>query len=468
MLDLGCPAPSGGPRLRRSARPDPAAPSLPLIAMPPLPRAFVGFVALVVLVAACGGGGGGDKESASSTSTSSTTKAPPAKGNVDGALVVGQLAPLTGELASISKSLTAPVQIAVNEVNAAGGFNGNPVGLAIADAGGAATPAVARTSLGTLLDTNGVDAVIGPPSSGTTLELLDTIRQSATLQCSGSNSAPELSTANSGGYYFRTSPPDRLQAVALARMAVAEGRRRPVLVIRNDTYGNAFVKGLEEELKQGGAELAGPIIRYNPAAPDLAQVAARMKARNPDSVVAITSVDDGARLLKAMVAAGVGPNQLPMYTADGLQSMSLAASVDPATPSLVQGIRGTGPAAAPAGVASPFADALRRAGALPIFSAYYYDCTILTALAAVQAGSDDPAKMKNAFAKSLRGSTDCTTFTACVQALTAGQTIHYRGASSRFDRWDRFEPGEGTYDLWAYGGDGRVVTAPPQSQIHIP
>ena len=52
--------------------------------------------------------------------------------------------------------------------------------------------------------------------------------------------------------------------------------------------------------------------------------------------------------------------------------------------------------------------------------------------------------------------------------LTAGQTIHYRGASSRFDRWDRFEPGEGAYDLWAYGSDGRVVTAPPQSQIHVP
>jgi branched-chain amino acid transport system substrate-binding protein len=437
--------------------------------MPSPRRAFVGFVALAVLLAACGGGGSDDQDSASSTTSSSTTKSASAQdSNVDGTLVLGQLAPLTGELASISKSLTAPVQIAVNEVNAAGGFNGKPVGLAVADAGGATAPTVARDSLRTLLDTNGVDAVIGPPSSGTTLELLDTIRRSATLQCSGSNSAPELSAANSGGYYFRTAPPDRLQALALARIVVAEGRRRPAVVIRNDSYGNAFARGLVPELKRGGAKLAGPLIRYNPAAPDLARVAARVKAANPDSVVAIASVDDGARLLKAMVAAGVGPNQLPMYTADGMQSMSLAASVDPATPRLLQGISGTAPAAAPAGIASPFADALRRAGVLPIFSAYYYDCTILTALAAVQAGSDDPAKMKTAFAKSLRGSTDCTTFTACVQALNAGQTIHYRGASSRFDRWDRFEPGEGVYDRWAYGGDGRVVTAPPQSQLHVP
>ncbi len=435
--------------------------------MPSPRRAFAGFVALVLMLGACGGGGG-DKQSGSSTSSTTAKAAAKTRSNVDGTLILGQLAPLTGELASISKSLTAPVQIAVDEVNAAGGFNGKPVGLAVADDASGSNPTIAPASLNTLLNTNGVDVVMGPASSGTALALLDTMRRTGTLDCSGSNSAPELSTADSGGYYFRTAPPDRLQAVALARMVLAEGKRKPALVIRNDAYGDAFVPGLTDALKAGGVKPAGPAIRYDAAAADLAKVAARVKARSPDSVIAIASVDDGARLVKAMVAAGIGPNQLPMYTADGMQSMALAAQVNPASPGLVQGIRGTAPAASPAGIVSPFADALRRAGVLPIFSAYYYDCAILTVLAAVQAKSDDPAKMKGAFAKSLHGTTDCATFTACVQALTAGQTIHYRGASSRFDRWDRFEPGEGTYDLWSYGGDGRVVTAPPQAQVHVP
>ena len=93
----------------------------------------------------------------------------------------------------------------------------------------------------------------------------------------------------------------------------------------------------------------------------------------------------------------------------------------------------------------------------PIFSAYYYDCTILTALAALQAGSDDPAKMKAAFAKSLHGTTDCATFAACVQALAAGQDDPLPGASSRFDRWDRFEPGEGATTAGAMAGGQRVT-----------
>ena len=84
--------------------------------------------------------------------------------------------------------------------------------------------------------------MIGPTASGTALDLLDTIRtESGTSQCSGSNSAPELSVADSGGYYFRTAPPDRLQATALARVLVQDGKRKPVIVVRKDAYGNAFV-----------------------------------------------------------------------------------------------------------------------------------------------------------------------------------------------------------------------------------
>jgi branched-chain amino acid transport system substrate-binding protein len=434
--------------------------------MAPFRRALVVFVALAVLGAGCSGGDGdGDK---AGTGTSTTTGSRPEQSHVDGTLIFGQLAPQTGSLATIVKSLTAPVQIAVDEINAAGGFNGKPVGLAVADDASGADPDVAAASLATLLQTNGADAILGPTASGTALELLNTVRDAKILQCSGSNSAPELSTADSGGYYFRTAPPDRLQAVAIARMALNEGRRKPAVVVRDDAYGTVFATGLRRELRKGGATPAGPVITYDPASEDLTAVGKRVAARAPDSVIAISLVDDGARLVNALHAAGVGPNQLPLYTGDGMQDLAFASTVNPANPGLVQGIRGTAPAAAPAGIASPFTDALRRAGVLPIFSAYYYDCAILTGLAAVQAGSDDPTKMKAAFAKSLRGDTDCATFTECVKALQAGQTIHYRGASSRFDRWDRFEPGEGAYDLWSYGADGRVVTAPPQSQLHIP
>ena len=86
----------------------------------------------------------------------------------------------------------------------------------------------------------------------------------------------------------------------------------------------------------------------------------------------------------------------------------------------------------------------------------------------MQARSDDPSKMKDAFVKNLRGTTGCSTFAVCAQALAARMTIHYRGASSPFDRWDRNEPGQGAYDVWSYAGDGTVVRGTPAQQIRVP
>ncbi len=241
-----------------------------------------------------------------------------------------------------------------------------------------------------------------------------------------------------------------------------------MIVARDDAYGATFTNRVRRELAKQKITVAGPTITYPPDARDLAAVAARVKARNPDSIVAISLTDDGARLVKALTAAGIGPGAVPLFAPDGMQSTTFHTSVDAANPAAVKGIVGTAPAAAPATPENAFTAAMRRAGVAPIFSAYYYDCTVLMALAAQQAKSDDGVKMRSTFAKSLRGATDCASFAACKQALQQGKTIHYRGASSRFDRWAGNEPGQGTYDVWSYGPDGAVVTGPPTQQIPVP
>ena len=60
-----------------------------------------------------------------------------------------------------------------------------------------------------------------------------------------------------------------------------------------------------------------------------------------------------------------------------MQSTTFHTKVNPANPAR-GGIIGTAPAAAPAGPETAFTTALRCAGVEPIFSADYYDCTVLT------------------------------------------------------------------------------------------
>jgi branched-chain amino acid transport system substrate-binding protein len=427
---------------------------------------FQGVVVVVLLavVAACSGSS--DSEG-SSTTTSSTTR-PAARGNRDGTLAFGQLAPLSGRLASISRSLTTPVRIAVDEINAAGGVNGKPVTLKVADDGGGENEDVADRALDGLLRGEKVDAIIGPTATGTALDQLDAVRDAGAIECSGSNSAEELSNASATGAYFRTAPPDRLQALALARLVGSSGRRRPVIVARDDAYGDTFTSRVRRELAKQRIATAGPAITYAPDAPDLTAVARKVKARNADSVIAIALTEDGARLVKALTAQGIGPGARPLFAPDGMQSTTFHTNVDAANPAAVKGIVGTAPAAAPATPENAFTAAMRRAGVAPIFSAYYYDCTVLLALASQQAKSDDAVLMRSTFAKSIDGATDCASYGECKRALQLGKTIHYRGASSRFDIWDGNEPGQGTYDVWSYGPDGAVVTGPPTQQIAVP
>ena len=81
----------------------------------------------------------------------------------DGVLRVGDLVPATGNFQFLSAAQTAGVNLAVKEINDAGGVGGVPVEVFHSDSGDAAST-TAEASLADLL-TKPVDVVIGPSSS---------------------------------------------------------------------------------------------------------------------------------------------------------------------------------------------------------------------------------------------------------------------------------------------------------------
>jgi branched-chain amino acid transport system substrate-binding protein len=398
----------------------------------------------------------------------SATAAPGAKpapthGKADGELVIGSLAPETGAQGALNDSLRKPVEIAVDEINAAGGVGKKPVRLVTGDEGDSF--AVARATFDRMVGTDKVDAIIGPSDSGTVVALARRIGNAGVLTCSGSDTASPLTPATKG-FYFRTAPPDRLQGQALAKLVLADNRRRIAILHRDDYYGRTLDAPLQRGLDKGHARVVADIA-YDVKGAGLAADVRAIVAKKPDAVVVLGFASDGAQVVKTLIDAGAGPQALPMYASDGMQSGGFADLVDPADHTKVLGIKGTAPAVAPA-VESPFTAALAARKVEPVFSAYSYDCAILTALAAVKANSDDPAKLKNEFTANLQGKNDCNTFAACKQLLAKGKSIHWRGASSAFDRFGKFEPNEGRYDVWSYESHGLILTSPPTAQTPVP
>lgn len=421
---------------------------------------IVAIAALGLIASACGGD---DESSDKSTTTTEASNSGGDRGNVDGQLKLGNLVPQTGDLNVIVKSLETPVAMAVKAINDAGGVNGKPVELVVADDG--TNPNVAATSYAKLINTDKVDAIIGPAPSGVAAKMLNSFGTDKVPTCSGSTTAANLS-GGGDGYFFRTAPGDDLQGPALAALITGDKHEKVAILARNDDYGKGFSESLSKALESSGAQVTETVL-YNPDASNFDADVQKALDSSPDAVVILGFNDDGAKVVSTLIGKGAGPSQMPLYTADGMKGSSFGKTVDPSDPSKVEGIRGTAPASAPQGIESPFTAEFAKTGIDTIFSSYYWDCTNLMALAAVKAKSDSGEAIAENFAANLEGDNDCNNFKDCKALLEEGKSIHYRGASSAFEKWNKMEPGTGVYDVWAYTAEGKDANVEGAAQIKI-
>ena len=420
-------------------------------------------VAVALVAGACGDDAGGE-EGAGTTSTTEATQGGGDRDNADGTVKFGTLVPQSGDLQNIVESLATPIQMAIDEINEAGGLLGGDVEIVPGDDGTNAN--VAQTTYDKLLNTDQVDVIIGPAPSPVAVNMVETFATDRIPVCSGSTTSAAL-TGQGDGFFFRTAPADKFQGPALATLIQGDGHSQVAIIARNDDYGKGFAESLAGGLEEGGSTVTETVL-YDPESGSGydADVQKALDS-NPDAVAVLGYNDDGAQIVNAMIGKGAGPSEMPTYTGDGMQSSTFATTVDESDPSKVSGIKGTAPAAAPEGIEHPFLAAFAETGVDTIFSSYYYDCTILMGLAIMAADSEDGADIAEAFASNLEGENDCQTFKECSDLLKEGKTIHYRGASNNFETWDVMEPGNGVYDVWMYDDEGAVASVEGAEQITI-
>lgn len=407
-------------------------------------RPLAGLAALTLLAAACGDD---DDEGADATDTSE----PVARAD---SLVIGALFPESGSLSGIIGALRTPVDLAVSEINAAGGVLGSDVSVAAAD-DGTDDDNLAAASLDRLVNSDGIRALLGPASSTLTDGLMDDIVDGGVVACSGSNTAASLEDLNDDGLYFGFAPNDNLQGPALAEVINEDGHETVAILARNDTYGTGFADAVAAALDESNVEVVlNEAYDPNSATGYQADVQAVLDADPaPDATVVLGFGDDGGAIIAQMIESGIGPDTMPTYTGDGMKDSGFWEKVG-ASPDVVEAIKGTAPAAAPAGVEHPFAEAYAATGEDTIFSAYYYDCAIAVALAAEAAQSLEAADISAAIPEVTSGGTPCQTFADCKTLLDADEDIDYNGASGDLTLNDRGHVISGAYDVWQYDAEG--------------
>ena len=185
----------------------------------------------------------------------------------DGKLIIGTILPQTGSLAFLGPPEFAGFDLAIKDINAAGGVLGKPVTGIKGDSGDATTD-TANQTVDRLLSQN-VDAIIGAASSGVSLTVIDKITGAGVVQFSPANTSKKLSTYADKGLYFRTAPSDILQGAVLGWVIAEDGNATVGIIARNDAYGTGLRGGPHQGAGRRRRRRWSPTKIYDEKAPDL-------------------------------------------------------------------------------------------------------------------------------------------------------------------------------------------------------
>ena len=402
-------------------------------------------------LSACGSNGNDQTAGSKKSSSAPSSSAAPAKG--DGTLTVGTLLPQTGDLSFLGPPEFAGVQTAVDDINAAGGVLGKPVTQVKADSGDG-TPDIAGASADKLLAAN-ADVVVGAAASSVSLSVLDKITGAGVVQFSPANTSTIFDEAKTDpkNLYFRTAPSDILQGAVLANTIIEDGKNNVAILARQDAYGEALATQVEKGIKAGGGQVATKQLYSADATNYTAEVNA-VAAKHPDAVVVI-AFDEVTKLIPQMIAKGIGPKDAQLYFVDGDTKQFGATHTFPK--GTLAGVKATYPGAE---LTSDFKPRLLKTNPKLKDFTYgpeSYDAVMLTALAAIEAKTDDPTTFAPDIIKVSKDGTQCTSFKQCADLLKKGEDIDYQGVSGPVDLGDTGSPTKATIGIFKYGADNNYT-----------
>ncbi|MEY3345711.1 MAG: hypothetical protein RLZZ581_505 [Actinomycetota bacterium] len=367
-------------------------------------------------------------------------------GENSGPLKIGSLLPETGNLAFLGPPEFAGVDLAVADINAAGGVLGQDVEHIRGDSGDTSTD-IAQQTVDSHISA-GVSAIVGAASSGVSLTVIDKISSAGIVQISPANTSPDLTSYADEGYYFRTAPSDTFQGAVLGQLMAKEGATNAVFLNLDDAYGNGLAK-------YGIAAFSGTStqIVYNPQAAEFSADVAKAKAAKPDAV-AVIGFDETTKILAEMIKQGVGPDKVKIYLVDG--NLSSGAYKDlPA--GIMNGVKATLP-----GVLASDDLQSRLLGVDPgltdfSYAAESYDAVILIALAAEQGGATDGQTIRDNLQSVSSGGTKCFTYAECKDLLADGADIDYDGVSGTIEFDANGDPSVATMGIYEYTANDKYV-----------
>ncbi|HHY73764.1 MAG TPA: ABC transporter substrate-binding protein [Bacillus bacterium] len=267
------------------------------------------------LLAGCSGGGG--DQGAGNTGAGGGGKVADAD-----VIKIGVNMELSGAVASYGQSNTEGVELAVDEINAAGGIDGKKIELIKvdnkSDAAEATNIAIRLTSQ------DKVNAIIGASTSGNTVAQAQIANGTPTVLISPSGTSPTVTVKEDGSvneYVFRTSFIDPFQGTVAANFAANDlGVKNAAIFADN---ASDYAKGLAVAFKETFEAAGGKIVvqdAYVAKDTDFRSTLTRIKSKNPEFIFIPGYYEEVGLIVKQAREMGI---TAPLMGGDGWDSPKL-------------------------------------------------------------------------------------------------------------------------------------------------
>ncbi len=192
---------------------------------------------------------------------------------------IGFIGPLTGDAATMGKDTLKGVQMAVDEMNAAGGIGGKQVELIAEDGrcnGGDAASAAQK-----LVNVDKVQSIIGGTCSSETLAAAPIAGAAKIIAISPVSSSPKLTGFSP--YQFRNYPSDAYRTKAFGTFFQKNGLKKIAIITENTDFCQGIRSGIKENLPAGAIIAFDEVV--DPGTKDYRTLMTRLKATDFDAFV---------------------------------------------------------------------------------------------------------------------------------------------------------------------------------------
>lgn len=195
-------------------------------------------------------------------------------------------------------------EMAVDEINAAGGIHGNKLVVISKDDGG--KPGDAITAANELVSKDGVVMISGSFFSNIGLAVSSFAQQKKIFYLAGEPLTDAMTWSKGNDYTFRLRPSNYVQAAMLATEAAKLPAKRWATIAPNYEYGQSAVAVFKELLKKARPDVEFVAEQWPPQGKiDAGSVAQAIEAAKPDAILNVTFGADLVKLVREGTTRGL-------------------------------------------------------------------------------------------------------------------------------------------------------------------